>query len=182
MKYADIKKYDISNGVGVRVSLFVSGCTHHCKGCFNSEAWDFNYGKEFNDNTINEIIEALKPNYIKGLSLLGGEPLELVNQKGLLPLLRKVKKEYPNKDIWCYSGYLYEDLIEKSKKYDETKEILSYIDVLVDGKFEIDKKDPTLLFRGSSNQRIINLKETLSKKNLILHEKNKRRNEDEVKC
>lgn len=182
MKYVDIKKYDISNGVGVRVSLFVSGCTHHCKGCFNAEAWDFNYGKDFNENTINEIVDALKPNYIKGLSLLGGEPLELVNQVGLLPLLRKVKKEYPDKDIWCYSGYLYEYLLEQSKIHEETKEILSYIDVLVDGKFEIDKKDPTLLFRGSSNQRIINLKKSLEKNDIILHEKNRRRNENAVKC
>lgn len=182
MKYADIKKYDISNGVGVRVSLFVSGCNHHCKGCFNPEAWDFNYGKDFTNDTINEIIEALKPNYINGLSLLGGEPLDLKNQEGILSLLRKVKKIYPEKNIWCYSGYLYEYLLEQAKSNKVTKEILSYLDILVDGKFELDKKDITLLFRGSSNQRIIDVKKSLKENKVILSEKNKRRNEDAVKC
>ncbi len=181
MKYADIKKYDISNGVGVRVSLFVSGCTHHCKGCFNEEAWDFNYGKDFTDETIKEIMDALSPSYIKGLSLLGGEPLEFVNQKGLLPLLRKVHEAYEDKDIWCYSGYLYEHLLEQAENHRETKELLSYIDVLVDGKFEMDKKDPTLLFRGSSNQRVIDVKKSLKENKVVLHEKNKRRNEETVK-
>lgn len=182
MKYADIKKYDISNGVGIRVSLFVSGCNHHCKGCFNAEAWDFNYGKDFTDDTINEIIEALEPSYINGLSLLGGEPLDPKNQEGVLQLLRKVKEVYPEKNIWCYSGYLYEYLLEQAKTNEITKEIISYLDILVDGKFEIDKKDITLLFRGSSNQRIIDVKKSLKEGNITLSEKNRRRNEDAVKC
>ena len=175
MKYMDIKKYDIANGEGVRVSIFVSGCTHKCKGCFNSELWDFEYGMDFTGATINEIIEAISPNYIKGLSLLGGEPMELKNQIGLLPLVRKFKEIYPNKDIWCYSGYLYEYLKEQSSVHEETKELLNSIDVLVDGKFELEKKDINLLFRGSSNQRIIDLKESNIKGEIVLHRKNKRR-------
>ena len=173
MKYATIKKYDIANGPGVRVSLFVSGCNHHCKGCFNEEAWDFNYGNCFTNETIDEIIEALKPDYIKGLSLLGGEPFEQINQQGLLPLLKKVKEIYPNKTIWAYSGFLYEELLKM--KYEETNEILDLIDVLVDGKFDIDLKDPLLYFRGSSNQRIIDINETRKNKQIVLHEKNTRR-------
>lgn len=182
MKYADIKKYDISNGVGIRVSLFVSGCNHHCKGCFNAEAWDFNYGNDFTNDTIAEIIDSLNPDYINGLSLLGGEPLDPKNQEGILTLLRKVKEVYPNKNIWCYSGYLYEYLLEDAKTNDILKEILSYLDILVDGKFDIDKKDITLLFRGSSNQRIIDVKKSLENKKIVLSEKNRRRNEDAVKC
>ena len=173
MKYATIKKHDIANGPGVRVSLFVSGCLHHCKGCFNEEAWDFNYGKTFTDETKEEIIEALKPDYIKGLSLLGGEPFEYINQQGLLPLLKKAKEIYPNKTIWAYSGFLYEELLKM--KYKETPEILDLIDVLVDGKFDIDLKDPLLYFRGSSNQRIIDMNETRKNKEIVLHEKNTRR-------
>jgi len=173
MKYATIKKHDIANGPGVRVSLFVSGCNHHCKGCFNEEAWDFNYGKCFNEETINEIIDALNKNYINGLSLLGGEPFELVNQQGLLPLLKKVKELYPDKTIWAYSGFTYEELLKM--KYEETKEILNLIDVLVDGKFDEDLKDPLLYFRGSSNQRIIDMSKTRKNNKIILHEKNSRR-------
>lgn len=173
MKYATIKKHDIANGPGVRVSLFVSGCLHHCKGCFNEEAWDFNYGNDFTNETIEEIINALKPDYIAGLSLLGGEPFEYVNQQGLLPLLKKVKELYPNKTIWAYSGFLYEELLKM--KYLETKEILNLIDVLVDGKFDIDLKDPLLYFRGSSNQRIIDMNKTRKNKEIVLHEKNTRR-------
>lgn len=163
MKYAKIKKYDVANGPGVRVSIFVSGCNHHCKGCFNKEAWDFNYGQEFTEDTINEILEAMRPNYISGLTLLGGEPFEPINQKGLLKLVRKVKKEYPEKDIWAYSGYLFDkDIMERQvKQLKETKELLSYIDVLVDGKFIENLKNPNLFFRGSSNQRIIDVKESL---------------------
>lgn len=163
MKYAKIKKYDVANGPGVRVSIFVSGCNHHCKGCFNKEAWDFNYGQEFTEDTINEISEAMRPNYISGLTLLGGEPFEPINQKGLLKLVRKVKKEYPNKDIWAYSGYLFDkDIMERQvKQLKETRELLSYIDVLVDGKFVENLKNPNLFFRGSSNQRIIDVKESL---------------------
>lgn len=173
MKYATIKKHDIANGPGVRVSIFVSGCHHHCKGCFNEEAWDFNFGNDFTNNTIEEIINALKPDYIEGLSLLGGEPFEIVNQKGLLPLLKKVKEIYPNKTIWAYSGFLYEELLEM--KFEETKQILDLIDVLVDGKFNEDLKDPMLYFRGSSNQRIIDIKKTKKENCVILHEKNTRR-------
>ena len=173
MKYATIKKHDIANGPGVRVSIFVSGCNHHCKGCFNEEAWDFNYGKCFKDETIDKIIEALKPDYISGLSLLGGEPFELINQQGLLPLLKKVKKVYPNKTVWAYSGFTYEELLKM--KYEETKEILNLIDVLVDGKFDESLKDPLLYFRGSSNQRIIDINETKKNKQVVLHEKNARR-------
>lgn len=174
MKYAKIKKTDVANGPGVRVSIFVSGCHHHCEGCFNSEAWDFNYGNDFTEDTIQEIIEAMNHDYITGLSLLGGEPFELINQKGLLPLLKKVKEVYPEKNIWAYSGYLYDEL--KEMDYPETKEILSLIDVLVDGKFVESLKDPNLYFRGSSNQRVIDMKKTLKSKKIVLHEKNARRN------
>lgn len=163
MNYANIKLHDIANGPGVRVSLFVSGCTHHCKNCFNSETWDFNYGQLFTEDTINKIIEALKPDYIKGLSLLGGEPFEYVNQRGLLPLVRKVKFLYPEKDIWCYTGYDYENdiLCDMIQKWPATKELLSMIDVLVDGKFIDELKDLKLRFRGSSNQRIIDVRQSL---------------------
>lgn len=174
MKYAKIKKTDVANGPGVRVSIFVSGCHHHCEGCFNSEAWDFNYGNNFTEDTIQEIIEAMNHDYITGLSLLGGEPFELINQKGLLPLLKKVKEVYPDKTIWAYSGFLYDEL--KEMDYPETKEILSLIDVLVDGKFVESLKDPNLYFRGSSNQRVIDMKKTLKSKKIVLHEKNARRN------
>ena len=174
MKYAKIKKTDVANGPGVRVSIFVSGCHHHCEGCFNSEAWDFNYGNNFTEDTIKEIIEAMNHDYITGLSLLGGEPFELINQKGLLPLLKKVKEVYPDKTIWAYSGFLYDEL--KEMDYPETKEILSLIDVLVDGKFVESLKDPNLYFRGSSNQRVIDMKKTLKSKKIVLHEKNARRN------
>ena len=174
MKYAKIKNTDVANGPGVRVSIFVSGCHHHCEGCFNSEAWDFNYGNDFTEDTIQEIIEAMNHDYITGLSLLGGEPFELINQKGLLPLLKKVKEVYPEKTIWAYSGFLYDEL--KEMDYPETKEILSLIDVLVDGKFVESLKDPNLYFRGSSNQRVIDMKKTLKSKKIVLHEKNARRN------
>ena len=172
MYYADIKKADIANGLGVRVSVFVSGCTHHCKNCFNSEAWDFNYGKEFTEDEIDRVIKELDHPYVSGLSLLGGEPLEHVNQQGLLPLLKKVKEKFPEKNIWCYSGYTFEtDIMDKMyKNWSETPEILSYIDVLVDGKFEEEKKDITLRFRGSSNQRIIDVKKSLKEKKAILFE------------
>lgn len=163
MKYATIKKYDVANGPGVRVSIFVSGCNHRCKGCFNEEAWDFNFGYDFTDDTVDEIIEAMKPSYIKGLSLLGGEPFERVNQVGLLKLVRKVKEIYPEKNIWAYSGFLFDrDIVGKQfNMFSETKELVSYIDVLVDGKFDESLRNPNLHFRGSSNQRIIDVKESL---------------------
>ncbi len=161
MNYGEIKKVDIANGTGVRVSLFVSGCTHHCKGCFNPDTWNFNFGKEYTDETEDEIIEALRPSYIEGLSLLGGEPFEPENQKVLVKLLKRVKQELPEKNIWCYTGYLYEELTgEKPSRAftDTTLEMLSMIDTLVDGEFVEELKDISLQFRGSSNQRIIKLK------------------------
>ena len=162
MNYADIKKIDVANGPGVRVSIFVSGCNHHCKNCFNQETWDFNYGKEFTEETIEEIIDALKPSHIKGLTLLGGEPLESVNQQGLLPLVKKVKETYPDKSIWCYTGFLFDrDVIGKMYKNKYTRDLFSYIDVLVDGPFIEELKNPSLRFKGSSNQRTINIPETL---------------------
>lgn len=170
MNYANIKKYDIANGPGVRVSLFVSGCTHHCPGCFNPETWDFNYGQPFDSDVINEILEALQPSYIHGFSLLGGEPFEYKNQIGLLPLLKEIKNRFPNKDIWCYTGYDFEtDILEDmAKKWSETYDMLSYIDVLVDGEFVEAKKDLALRFRGSSNQRIIQVQESLKENKVIL--------------
>lgn len=172
MHYADIKKADIANGTGVRVSVFVSGCTHKCKNCFNSQAWDFNYGNEFTEKEIDYVIKELDNPYVSGLSLLGGEPLEHINQKGLLPLVKKVKEKYPEKSIWCYSGYTFEKDImnDMCDKWEETPEILSYIDVLVDGKFEEDKKDLKLKFRGSSNQRIIDVKKSLKENKAVLFE------------
>ena len=170
MNYADIKKADIANGTGVRVSVFVSGCTHHCKNCFNQEAWDFNYGKEFTQKEIDKVIGELNHSYVEGLSLLGGEPLEHKNQQGLLPLLRQVKQKFPDKNIWCYSGYTFEDDImgKMYKNWEETPELLSYIDVLVDGKFEEDKKDISLRFRGSSNQRILDAKKSVKEGKAVL--------------
>jgi anaerobic ribonucleoside-triphosphate reductase activating protein len=163
MNYADIKKIDVANGEGVRVSVFVSGCNHHCKGCFNQCAWDFNYGKKFTEKEEQQIIDYMNHDYISGLSLLGGEPLEPKNQEGLLPLVKKVKEKFPNKDIWCYTGFDFEkDVVEKMAKNNETtRELLKYIDIIVDGKFEEDKKDLKLQFRGSSNQKIVDVKKSL---------------------
>ena len=161
MNYATIKNCDIANGVGVRVSLFVSGCTHRCKNCFNKEAWDFSYGEPFNENVENQILEMLAPSYIKGLSLLGGEPFEPQNVDGLLPLMRKVVT-LKDKDVWAYSGYTLEQLLAREgKDGKKTRELLSCIDILVDGPFIEEKKSLRLKFRGSSNQRIIDVKKTL---------------------
>ncbi len=168
MHFASIKNFDVANGLGVRVSLFVSGCNHHCEGCFNPEAWDFNYGQEFSEKEIDKIIEMLKPDYIKGLTLLGGEPLELVNQQGILPLVKKVKDVYPSKSIWCYSGFTFEQIKQMIEKFEITKELVKYIDVLVDGKFVLSKKDLSLKFRGSSNQRVIDFKESLKREEVVL--------------
>ncbi|WP_310601566.1 anaerobic ribonucleoside-triphosphate reductase activating protein [Anaerosporobacter sp.] len=172
MNYGEIKKYDIANGEGVRVSLFVSGCTHHCKGCFNNETWDFAYGKEFNDDIQNEILEALGKSFINGLSLLGGEPFEPQNQEVLLPFLYKVKERYPQKNIWCYTGYtLDNDLLSESRaRCEYTDEMLGLIDVLVDGQFKEELKDISLAFRGSSNQRIIDVKESLKQGKTVWYE------------
>lgn len=170
MYYADIKKYDIANGEGVRVSLFVSGCTHHCKECFNPETWDFHYGKPFTETEEDLILKALEPSYIAGLSLLGGEPLEQVNQQGILPLLRRVKETFPQKTVWCYSGYDFEKDIQGRMfaQWKETKELFSYIDILVDGEFQLENKQLGLRFRGSTNQRVILVKESLEQKKIIL--------------
>ena len=168
MNYATIKKYDVANGPGVRVSLFVSGCTHACKNCFNKEAWDFNYGKPFTEKTVAEIIEALKPEHIGGFSLLGGEPFEPENQEDLAKLLAKIKTELPNKDIWCYTGFLFEDILEgKVGKYEIAKKMLQNIDVLVDGKFVEELKSLDLVFRGSSNQRIIDVEKSINSNSVI---------------
>mgnify|MGYP002603427155 CR=1 FL=1 len=163
VNYGEIKKCDIANGEGVRVALFVSGCRHHCKGCFNSMTWDFNYGKEFSEKEEQQIIEYMNHDYISGLSLLGGEPLEPKNQEGLLPLVKKVKEKFPDKNIWCYTGFDFEkDVVGKMAKNNETtRELLKYIDVIVDGKFEEDKRDLKLQFRGSSNQKIVDVKKSL---------------------
>lgn len=173
MHYATIKKCDVANGPGVRVSLFVSGCNHHCKGCFNQEAWDFSYGNEFTEKEENEVMEALKPDYIKGLSLLGGEPLDPKNQEGLLPVVKKAKELYPDKPIWCYTGYLFDDQVLNgmSKTNKTTNELLKYIDYVVDGEFVENLKNPGLQFRGSSNQRIIDVKETLKTDKIVLWDK-----------
>ena len=172
MHYADIKKADIANGEGVRVSVFVSGCTHHCKNCFNSQAWDFNYGKEFTEEEVEKVIQELDHPYVAGLTLLGGEPLEHINQQGLLPLLRKVKEKLPDKNIWCYTGYTFDKDVmgDMCNKWEETPELLSYIDVIVDGKFEEENKDIKLRFRGSSNQRIIDVKKSIEGKKAVLFE------------
>ena len=163
MNYADIKRVDVANGEGVRVSVFVSGCNHHCKGCFNECAWDFNYGNKFTEKQEEEVLQDLDHDYISGLTLLGGEPLEPVNQEGLLPLVKKAKEKFPDKKIWCYTGFDFErDVVGKmAKQNDTTKELLKYIDVIVDGKFEEEKKDLKLKFRGSSNQRILDVQESL---------------------
>lgn len=178
MNYGEIKFNDIANGEGVRVSLFVSGCTHHCKNCFNKETWDFNFGKPFTSETENEIISALAPEYINGLTLLGGEPMEPANQKALLPFVKKVKATYPNKTIWCYSGYLFDDeLLKPSRAYCPwTRELLSYIDILVDGEFKDELKDITLRFKGSSNQRVIDVQKSLQQSKVVLSHYNNKRN------
>ena len=169
MNYAEIKNFDIANGLGIRVSLFVSGCTHRCKNCFNSIAWDFNYGKLFTKEVEDSIIEMLSKPSVSGLTLLGGEPMEPVNQEGLIGFLRRVKKEVPNKNIWCYTGYTLEnDLLTGRAHTSLTEEILSYIDVLVDGKFVEELKSLMLKFRGSSNQRLIDLPKTLKTGEIVL--------------
>ncbi len=172
MNYAVIKNCDIANGPGVRVSLFVSGCTHHCKGCFNEVAWDFNYGEPFTQEVIDSILEMLAPAHIKGITLLGGEPFEPENQPALVDFLRQVRAKYPQKSVWCFSGYLFDRDILPGKLGDPaiTGEMLSLIDVLVDGPFVMSKKDLTLRFRGSSNQRIIQVQPSVEKGEVVLWE------------
>ncbi len=173
MNYATIKKCDVANGPGVRVSLFVSGCSHHCKGCFNQEAWDYNYGNKFTEETEKEVMDALKPEYIKGLSLLGGEPLDIKNQEGLLPIVKKAKELYPDKPIWCYTGYLFDKQVmgEMAVNNETTNELLKYIDYVVDGEFVESLKNPSLQFRGSSNQRIIDVQKSLQNNEVVLWDK-----------
>ena len=170
MNYATIKNCDIANGPGVRVSLFVSGCTHRCKGCFNEVAWDFAYGQPFTQETIDDILNMLEPAPIAGITLLGGEPFEPQNQPALLDLLRQIKAKLPEKSIWAFSGYLFEKDILAGRLGPEeiTRELVSYLDVLVDGPFILEKKDLMLRFRGSSNQRLINVKASLKSGTTVL--------------
>ena len=170
MNYSEIKNCDIANGSGVRVSLFVSGCTHRCEGCFNEMTWDFDHGSPFDESVQERILEYLEPDYIAGLTLLGGEPLEYANWQALLPFVRVVKEKYPRKDIWCYTGYLFaEDVLNKfCRQWSDMQEFLSYIDVLVDGEFKLEQKDIGLQFRGSTNQRIILVQESLRSGEIVL--------------
>ena len=170
MYYATIKNCDIANGPGVRVSLFVSGCTHHCPGCFNQEAWDFHYGQPFTEETIKTILDMLRPGYIRGLTLLGGEPFDPRNQEAVVQLLRRIKQELPQKSIWAFSGYLFDRDILSGKlgDWEITKEYLGYLDVLVDGPFVQEKKNLSLRFRGSENQRIIDVPASLASGTVVL--------------
>lgn len=172
MNYATIKPRDIANGPGVRVSLFVSGCTHHCKGCFNQEAWDFDFGQPFTQEVIDRILADLSPSFVKGLTLLGGEPFDPRNQGAIVELLRQVKAKYPQKSIWAFSGYLFDRDILPGKLGDPaiTREYLSYLDVLVDGPFVEAKKNLTLRFRGSENQRLIDVPASLESGSVVLWE------------
>lgn len=170
MNYAEIKNYDIANGPGVRVTLFVSGCTHRCEGCFNEVTWDFDYGEPFDESVQERILADLAPDYIAGLTLLGGEPLEYVNMRVLLPFVQTVRKQYPEKNIWCYTGYRFEeDILRKfCGQWDGMREFLDCIDVLVDGEFILAQKDISLQFRGSANQRIIMVQESLKSGRTVL--------------
>ncbi|MBE6109970.1 MAG: anaerobic ribonucleoside-triphosphate reductase activating protein [Erysipelotrichaceae bacterium] len=171
MHYGNIKQYDIADGEGVRTTLFVSGCTNCCKGCFQPETWDFSFGKPYTEETENRIVEMLADENIQGLTLLGGEPFEPENQRVLINLLRRVRKELPEKDIWSYTGFVYErDLLEGCRKHTEvTDEMLSLIDILVDGPFIEEKKNISLMFRGSENQRVIDMKQTLALGHVVLY-------------
>ena len=170
MNYALIRENDIANGPGVRTSLFVSGCRHHCKGCFNPETWNFNYGQPFTQQEIDAIIKATEPSFIDGLTLLGGEPLEPENQSAIIELLKQFKTKLPNKSIWCYTGFSFEnDILHKfNTKSENIAELLPLLDVLVDGKFVEELKNSALLFRGSSNQNIIDVKKSLEENRMII--------------
>ncbi len=170
MNYAGIKYNDIANGLGCRTVLFVSGCRNHCKDCFQPQTWDFSYGKPFDEKVQKELLDSLAPSYVKGITLLGGEPFEPENQKALVPFVKEVKKKYPKKDIWTFTGYVYDkDLVPGGKKYTEdTEELLSMIDILVDGPFIVEQKDITLKFRGSKNQRVLDLKKTRNSGTIVL--------------
>lgn len=169
MNYADIKKVDVANGPGVRVSLFVSGCTHRCKECFNPETWDFNFGSPFGEAETERIMTFLAPDHIRGLSLLGGEPFEPDNQSAVLELVRRVREELPKKTVWCYTGYLYEELADNRIGH-HSRSLLEQLDVLVDGPFVLEKKDLGLRFRGSNNQRIIDVPASLEAGEAVLSE------------
>lgn len=172
MYYGNIKNTDIANGEGIRITLFVSGCTHHCKNCFNPETWDFNYGKPFTKEVEDQILSLLEPSYVNGLTLLGGEPMEPQNQQALLPFLKRVKEKFGDtKNIWSYTGYIFDkDLVEGGRAHcQSTDQLLSLIDVLVDGPFVESLKNLSLKFRGSSNQRVIDLKQTLKTGKIVLH-------------
>lgn len=162
MHYSTIKDCDIANGIGVRITLFVSGCTNHCKNCFQPQTWDFDFGEPFTEKTEEKLLEMLKPDYINGLTLLGGEPMEPQNQRALVPFLKRVREAYPNKNIWCFTGFTYEVLKTDGShpRCEVTDEMLSLIDVLVDGRYVDELKDLTLQFRGSSNQRLIDMVKT----------------------
>ena len=169
MNYAEIRRVDVANGPGVRVSLFVSGCPHHCEGCFNPQTWDFSFGEGFGEEQIEQILTLLRPGHIRGLSLLGGEPFAPENQSGLLALVERVREELPGKDIWCYTGYLFEDLMEgRVGKY--APALLKGLDMLVDGPFVLAKKNLGLRFRGSENQRILRVPESLERGEAVLWE------------
>ncbi len=170
MHYGEIKNCDIANGEGVRVSLFVSGCTNRCEHCFQPQTWDFCYGQPFTKEVEDSIIEMLKPDYVDGLTLLGGEPFEPQNQEALLPFVKRVRESYPKKNIWAFSGFTYEELTTfgTHPHCGSTLPLLSLIDVLVDGRYMEAKKDITLRFRGSSNQRIINLPATMKTGDIVL--------------
>lgn len=176
MYYGEIKNCDIANGEGVRVSLFVSGCTHHCKDCFNPQTWSFTYGQLYTEETEAELLRLLSPDYVDGITLLGGEPMEPDNQRALLPLLRKIKERYPNKSIWCFTGYTLDDDLwhpdgssPESRAFCEvTDEMLSLIDVLIDGEFVAELKNISLRFRGSENQRIIDMEKTRAAGEVVL--------------
>lgn len=170
MHFADIRPIDVANGPGVRVSLFVSGCTHHCKECFNPETWDFHYGSPFTDAESDAILNYLKPAHIKGLSVLGGEPFEPENQSAVLDLVRQVRERFPSKDIWCYSGYLFENLRD-GKVGSHSRALLEQLDVLVDGPFVIEQKELSLRFRGSANQRLIDVPESLKTGKVVFWDK-----------
>lgn len=173
MYYGQIKNCDIANGEGVRVTLFVSGCTNRCEGCFQPETWNFCYGKPFTKETEEEILQLLAPDHISGLTLLGGEPFEPENQRALLPFVKRVRKTYPRKTIWAFSGFTIEQLWQNGShpRCEVTDQLLSLVDVLVDGKFVLEKKNISLRFRGSDNQRLLDMKETLKEKKPVLWNK-----------
>lgn len=177
MYYSTIKDCDIANGIGVRITLFVSGCTNHCKNCFQPQTWDFDFGEPFTEETEEKLLEMLKPDYINGLTLLGGEPMEPQNQRALVPFLKRVREAYPNKNIWCFTGFTYEVLKTDGShpRCEVTDEMLSLIDVLVDGRYIDELKDLTLQFRGSSNQRLIDMVKTRENGEITLLPNNDRK-------